>query len=147
MAHYRWYPYSTFGLSLSIPLFKASNFTKTKQTKIQLEQLKDNRANVERQLNMQVQSYKDNMAASTEQVVSNKEAVMQAQKGRTIAEKRYEVGNGTILELNNSEVALTQAELVYNQSIYDYLVAKADMDKVLGHGDERVNALNNSDKK
>ncbi len=147
MAHYRWYPYSTFGLSLSIPLFKASNFTKTKQTKIQLEQLKDNRVNVERQLNMQVQSYKDNMAASTEQVVSNKEAVMQAQKGRTIAEKRYEVGNGTILELNNSEVALTQAELVYNQSIYDYLVAKADMDKVLGHGDERVNALNNSDKK
>ena len=132
MAHYRWYPNSTFGLSLNIPLFKASNFTKTKQTKIQLSQLADNRLNVERQLNMQAQSYKDNMAASTEQVVSNKEAVHQAEKGRLIAEKRYEVGNGTILELNNSEVALTQAQLVYNQSIYDYLVSKADLDKVLG---------------
>lgn len=147
MAHYRWYPYSTFGLSLSIPLFKASNFTKTKQTKIQLAQMNDTRVNVERQLNMQVQSYKDNMASSTEQVVSNKEAVMQAQKGRDIAEKRYEVGNGTILELNNSEVALTQAELVYNQSIYDYLVAKADMDKVLGRGGEWVNVSNDSEKK
>ncbi len=139
MAHYRWYPYSTLGLSLNIPLFKASNFTKTKQTKIQLSQLVDNRVNVERQLNMQAQSYKDNMAASTEQVVSNKEAVFQAEKGRLIAEKRYEVGNGTILELNNSEVALTQAELVYNQSIYDYLVAKADLDKVLGNGNAVMN--------
>ena len=47
-------------------------------------------------------------------------------------EKRYEVGKGTILELNSSEVALTEAQLTYNQSIYDYLVAKADLDLVLG---------------
>ena len=58
--------------------------------------------------------------------------VLQAEKGRTIAEKRYEVGRGTILELNSSEVALTQAQLTYNQSIYDYLVAKADLDLVMG---------------
>ena len=132
IAHYDWFPYSTFGLSLNIPIFKASNFTKTKQTKIQLSQLVDNRVNIERQLNMQVTSYMDNMSASTEQVISNKEAVYQAEKGRQIAEKRYEVGKGTILELNSSEVALTQAELVYNQSIFDYLVSKADLDKVLG---------------
>ena len=72
------------------------------------------------------------MAASTEQVISNREAVVQAEKGRLIAEKRYEIGKGTILELNSSEVALTQAQLTYNQSIYDYLTAKADLDKVLG---------------
>lgn len=36
---------------------------------------------------MQATGYLDNMAASTEQVVSNKEAVFQAEKGRTIAEK------------------------------------------------------------
>ena len=81
---------------------------------------------------MRAKSYFNNMSASTEQVVSNKEAVLQAEKGRTIAEKRYEVGRGTILELNSSEVALPQAELTYNQSIYDYLVAKADLDLVMG---------------
>ena len=31
---------------------------------------------------MQVKSYLDNMAASTEQVISNREAVVQAEKGR-----------------------------------------------------------------
>lgn len=129
---YDWRPYSTIGLSLSIPLFKGSNFTQLKQTRIQMKQLAENRINTERQLTMQATSYLDNMAASTEQVVSNKEAVHQAEKGRLIAEKRYEVGKGTILELNSSEVALTETQLTYNQSIYDYLVAKADLDLVLG---------------
>lgn len=129
---YKWYPNSAVSLNLSIPLFKASNFTKVKQTKIQISQLSENRINVERQLNMQVKSYTDNMNASTEQVVSNKTAVLQAQKAREIASKRYEVGKGTVLELNSSEVALTQAELTYNQSIFDFLTAKADLDKVLG---------------
>ena len=36
------------------------------------------------------------------------------------------------MELNSSEVALTEAQLTYNQSIYDYLVDKADLDLVLG---------------
>ena len=129
---YDWRPYSTIGLNLSIPLFKGSTFTQLKQTRIQMKQLEENRINTERQLTMQATCYLDNMAASTEQVVSNKEAVFQAEKGRTIAEKRYEVGKGTILELNSSEVALTEAQLTYNQSIYDYLVAKADLDLVLG---------------
>lgn len=129
---YTWTPYSTIGLTLSIPLFKGSNFSQVKQAKLQLKQMDQTRINTERQLKMQAQSYLNNMSASTEQVVSNKEAVLQAEKGRTIAEKRYEVGRGTILELNSSEVALTQAELTYNQSIYDYLVAKADLDLVMG---------------
>lgn len=129
---FKWNPYSTIGLSLSIPLFKGGNFSQVKQTKLQIKQMDQTRINTERQLKMQAQSYLDNMAASTEQVVSNKEAVLQAEKGRTIAEKRYEVGRGTILELNSSEVALTQAQLTYNQSIYDYLVAKADLDLVMG---------------
>lgn len=132
IGHYQWNPYSTIGLSLSIPLFKGGNFSQVKQAKLQLKQLDQNRINTERQLKMQAQSYLDNMAASTEQVSSNKEAVLQAEKGRVIAEKRYEVGRGTILELNSSEVALTQAKLTYNQSIYDFLVAKADLDLVMG---------------
>ena len=57
---------------------------------------------------------------------------MQAEKAVQIAGKRYEVGKGTVLELNTSQVQLTEAELTYNQSIYDYLISKADLDMVLG---------------
>lgn len=123
---------SSLVFSLSIPLYKASNFTKLKSNRIQMRQLDQNRLDTERKLNMQITSYQDNMSVSSEQVSSNKENVMQAEKAVQIAGKRYEVGKGTVLELNTSQVQLTEAELTYNQSIYDYLVAKADLDQVLG---------------
>ena len=130
---YDWFPYSSVGLSVNIPLFKAANFPKIKQTRISIRQLDGTRTNTERLLNMQIKSYTDNMNASAEQVASNKENILQAEKGRLIAQKRYEVGKGTILELNDSEVALTQAQLTYNQAIYDYLIAKTDLEQVLGN--------------
>ena len=55
-----------------------------------------------------------------------------------IAKKRYEVGKGTVLELNDSELALTQSKLAYTQAIFDYLSAKADLELVLGK-DKAVN--------
>ena len=130
--NYNWSGSSALMFTLSIPLYKASNFTKLKSNRIQIRQLEQNRLDTERKLNMQITSYQNNMAASSEQVVSNRENVMQAQKAVQIAGKRYEVGKGTVLELNTSQVQLTEAELTYNQSIYDYLVAKADLDQVLG---------------
>lgn len=130
--NYNWGGSSSLVFSLSIPLYKASNFTKLKSNRIQMRQLEQNRIDTERKLNMQVTSFQNNMAASSEQVVSNRENVMQAQKAVQIAGKRYEVGKGTVLELNTSQVQLTEAELTYNQSIYDYLVAKADLDQILG---------------
>ena len=129
---YTWSNSSSLMFNLSIPLYRASNFTKVKSARIQMRQLDWNRIDTERKLNMQVVSYRNNMTASSEQVVSNKENVMQAEKAVQIAGKRYEVGKGTVLELNSSQVSLTQAQLTYYQSIYDYLTAKADLDQVLG---------------
>ncbi|MBR2192679.1 MAG: TolC family protein [Bacteroidaceae bacterium] len=130
--NYDYAPSSSFTLVLSIPIFKASNWTALKKTKIQLSELEDNRLNTQRQLNMAAESYNKNMASSIAQVASNHEAVKQADKAVTISAKRYEVGRGTILELNQSEVALTQAKLTYSQSIYDYLKNRADLDYTLG---------------
>ena len=129
---YDWSPSASFAIALSIPIFTASNWTKLKTTKLQIAQLDDNKLNTQRQLNMAVESYKENMTTSLAQIGSNKEAVVQAQKAVSIAEKRYEVGKGTILELNQSEVDLIQAQYLYNQSIYNYLENKANLDYTLG---------------
>ena len=129
---YNWSNAASVTLSLSIPLYKASNFTSLKTNKIQQLQLAETRINTERMLNMQAQSYIDNMTASAEQLQSNKAAVELAVKGLEISQKRYDVGKGTILELTNSQVSLTNTRLSYNNTIYDYLVAKSDLNKVLG---------------
>lgn len=129
---YDWSNASSLTLSVSIPLFKASNFTKLKSNSIQLQQLAENRINTERMLNMQAQSYMDNMTSSAKSLESNKAAVELAEKGLEISQKRYDVGKGTVLELTNSQVSLTNTRLTYNNSIYDYLVAKSELNTVLG---------------
>ena len=129
---YNWSNAASVTLSLSIPLYKASNFTSLKTNKIQQSQLLETKTNTERMLGMQAQSYIDNMTASAEQLQSNKAAVELAEKGLEISQKRYDVGKGTILELTNSQVSLTNTRLSYNNTIYDYLVAKSDLNKVLG---------------
>lgn len=129
---YSYSPSSTLSFAISIPLFHASNWTQLKSNKVQLMQLEDTRLNTQRQLNLAAESYRQNMASTITQVESNAEAVKQAEKAVMIAGKRYEVGRGTILELNQSETAQTQAELTYVQSIYDYLTNKADLDYTLG---------------
>ena len=129
---FNWSNASSLTLSLNIPIFKASNQTQLKSNKIQQYQLAETRINTERMLNMQAQSYIDNMTKSAEQLNSNKTAVELAQKGLEISQKRYDVGKGTILELTNSQVSLTNVKLSYNNTIYDYLVAKAELNKVLG---------------
>lgn len=129
---YSYSPSSTLNIAVSIPIFHATNFTKLKSNKLQLQQLQDTRQNTLNQLRMAVASYRSNMYSTIDQVESNKLAVEQAQKTVDIAAMRYEVGNGTVLELNQSQTALTQAELTFSQSIYDYLVSKADLDYTLG---------------
>ena len=130
--NYNWSNASSLVLSLSIPLFKASNFTSLKSNKIQQYQIAETRINTERMLNMQAQSYMDNMTKSAEQLQSSKNAVELAEKGLEISQKRYDVGKGTILELTNSQVSLTNVKLSYNNTIFDYLVAESELNTVLG---------------
>lgn len=132
-SNYNWFPTSTFGLSLSIPLFQGgSKHYKLKQTNIQLSEMQDQRDNLRRSIQLQAITSIDNMKKALEQIESNKKALTQAEKALVISQKRYDVGAGTYLDVTNSEVAYVQAGLSYNQSIYDYLSAKSDLEKLLG---------------
>ena len=79
------------------------------------------------------------MAKSMEQVVASESAVEQARKGYQITQKRYETGMGTIVEVNAAALAITNAELQYRNAIYDYLAAKADLEKTLGYDIQATN--------
>ncbi|HEY6914155.1 MAG TPA: TolC family protein, partial [Paludibacter sp.] len=120
-------------VQLSIPIFQGgARVYKEKQLKIQKDQLKDQRDNLRRGLEMQAISYLDNIKKAIEKIESNKEGLRQAEKAVAISKKMYEVGSSTYLDLSNSELAYIQAGLMYNQSIFDYLSAKSDLEKLLG---------------
>lgn len=133
-----WNPYSTIGLSLNFPLFQGgSRYYKQKEEELQYKEMQFTKEDTKRKLKLGLQSSLNNLRVAIETINTTKAAAASAWEGLTIAQKRYEVGSGTTLELTSSQNALTAAQLNYLQAIYDYIVAKNNVDEVLG------NAYNN----
>ena len=57
--------------------------------------------------------------------------------------KMYELGKATLVELNDAQLALTQAQLTMSQAIYQYMTNKAAIDELMGV--EYITEENNSD--
>lgn len=130
---YKWNPASTIEVAISIPLFDGfKKHNDIKQTKVSLEQMKWQREDVVRNLQLAIDSNINNMTNYIEQVFSTKDVVKQAQKGYEISQKLYDTGIGTLLDMNDAQLGLTQASLAFNQAIYNFLASKADLDKTLG---------------
>ena len=131
-----WNPYSYAGLQLNIPIFAGNKRrAATREARLNLTNLQLQRENVERQLRVGIVQYLNNMQSSVKKYHASAATVDQAQRGYDIAVKRYDVGRGTLVDIDNSQLALTQAELQRNQSIYNFLTAKVSLDKVLGDYD------------
>lgn len=64
---------------------------------------------------------------------SANEAVALARKAYDIAAKSYKVGKSTITELNDAQLTLTQASLAQSQAVYNFVVAKSNLEKTLGY--------------
>jgi outer membrane protein TolC len=125
------------GISISIPLFSGGrNLNKAHEIRNTLHQLSLQRDYLAQSVNMQVESAFNNILTAKEKMTSNEITVRQASKAYEIAQVRYNAGTGTILELNSSELSLTQAKLNYSQAIYDFLAARADYEKIIGKGFE-----------
>ena len=132
-ADYNWVGSAAVGLQLNIPIFNGRTVVnKAKQIKISLQELQLQKEYLKEGIDLQIQAAINNMKAAKEQLEANKDAIKQAERGYEIAKVRYQTGAGTILELNDSELSMTQANLTYQQSLYDYLIAQTNLEKVLG---------------
>ena len=132
-ANYNWVGSAAVGLQLNIPIFNGRTVVnKAKQIKISLQELQLQKEYLKEGIDLQIQAAINNMKAAKEQLEANKDAIKQAERGYEIAKVRYQTGAGTILELNDSELSMTQANLTYQQSLYDYLIAQTNLEKVLG---------------
>lgn len=130
----QWSNSFSVGLALQIPIFnKMSTVLKERQSRVVLNQLNYQRELLENNLGLALRNSLNEMNRAKIQLESDKEAVKQAMKGFEISKVRYNTGAGTVLELNDSEVALTRARLNLNQTIYNYIKARNEYEKVLGN--------------
>lgn len=132
-SEYQWNPYSVAAFSLNIPIFAGGKRrAEINQAKIDIETLQLQKENTERQLRTAMMSYYSNMLTNVKQFHASSQTISQAKRGYEIAVKRYEVGGGTLVDVDNSQLAYTQAELSRSTAIFNYLTNQVSMAKVMG---------------
>ncbi|MBM4295605.1 MAG: TolC family protein [Deltaproteobacteria bacterium] len=79
------------------------------------------------------QAYLD-LKSGWELVRATKKALESARENFRLAQGRYQVGVGSIIEVTDAQVQLSRAELRQVQALYDYKVNEARLDKAIGKG-------------
>ena len=131
--NYNWFPNSSVALALNIPIFAGGKrHSAAKQARVQAEQLDIQRENTERQLRIAIRQSVSTMETAVKSYASAQEALESAQKAYSIAAKSYEVGRSTLTDLNDAQLALTQARLASSQAVYSFMVAKAGLESTIG---------------
>ncbi len=133
-SQYRWTPYSYVGVSLSIPIFSGGKrLNDVRQAKNRYSQVQLQTMDTERNLKIAIRQSLNTMETNMKSYYAAKEAVSTAQKGYDIAERSYQVGRSTLIELNDAQLALTQAKLSESQAIYNFIIAKSQLEQTLGN--------------
>ena len=150
-SEYKWSPYSYVGLSLNIPIFAGGKrYNAIRQAKVQAAELDIQRTNTERQLKIAIRQYLNTMETSMKSYDAAMSAVETAEKAYSIAKKSYDVGRSTLTDLNDAQLALTQTRLSISQAVYNFVVAKANLEGVIGadfiDGEGNVQLNNTYDK-
>ena len=134
--NFNWSPNSSVGISLSWTLFNgAQRYYKQKQAELSYKEMAWQRDNLNRSLEMQRQIQLDNIQKNVKQIETCTASVEQAVKANQIQEKSFKIGASTYLDLRDSEDAVMSSKLAYYQAIYNFLVAKSDLELLLGNAE------------
>ena len=134
LSQWRWFPSSTIGVSLSIPIFSGGQrYHAIKQVRVQADELDLQRENTERQLRIGIRQSLGTMDTAMRTYDAAKEALASAEKAYDVAVKSYQLGKSTLTDLNNTELTLTQSRLAVSQAVYNFVIAKAGLEQTLGY--------------
>ena len=128
------------GFALNVPIFDglatraavAQAESGLKQTQLGKQQMTD-------AIELEVRSAYLNLLEAKTLINVQRETVAQAQESVRIANLRYENGMITSVELTDAQLALSQAEVNRLQSLHDYAVGLARLEKAIG---QKVPATN-----
>ncbi len=128
------------GLSLNIPIF--DGFRTTQRVEETLHNYYDVKAREEerRQLiALEVEQFYLRVVETQERIRANESAAKASKENLDLAQGRYQVGVGSIIEVTDAETLYTDAQTTYVRSVYEYKIADAQLARAMG--DTRVAVL------
>ncbi|NOY76260.1 MAG: TolC family protein [Calditrichaeota bacterium] len=102
---------------------------------------KENLSNQQRALLQSVEQAFMNLQAYREIYEINKENLKAAEEDLRLAQERYKVGSGTLLEVVDAQVSLTRSRATLVSTKYDNLIALAQMYNSMGSLEQKISKL------
>lgn len=133
-------PTWSVGLSFNIPIF--DGFRTTYRVEETLHNYYNIRAQEEdrRQLiALEVEQSYLRVVEIQERIKATESAAKAAKENLDLAQGRYQVGVGSIIEVTDAETLYTDAQTTYIRTVYDYKIADAQLARAMG--DTRVGVL------
>jgi outer membrane protein len=120
-------------VALSLPIFNGfSYFGNVRQAAAQLGQVKFGIEQLVDGIKLEVKEAILNLEQNKEILEAQKNNVTQAEEALDIAEERYRNGLITNLEYIDAQLALTRARVEYLQTLADYRIARAKLERAMG---------------
>jgi outer membrane protein len=91
-----------------------------------------NVAQAERNISVEVRKAQLDLDAAVKQYDASQKGVLSASEDRKIAEERYNLGAGTLLDLLTANAGLVNAQANLVNASYNFIIAKRNMEYVLG---------------
>ena len=121
------------GFALNVPIFDGlATRAAVKQAESGLKQTQLGKQQMTDVIELEVRSAYLNLLEAKTLIDVQRETVEQAQESVRIANLRYENGMTTSVELTDAQLALSQAEVNRLQSLHDYAVGLARLEKAIG---------------
>jgi len=127
------YKTAQVGLNFSLNLFQGlQTNARVEQAQLEREKTEEQKRSLERNLQMGIRSLVGTLRQARKRIEGQERTVETAERGYAIVTARYLANAATQLEVNDAQLALSQAKVNRMQSIYDYLVAASELDSMLG---------------
>ncbi|WP_031528596.1 TolC family protein [Dyadobacter crusticola] len=121
------------GIQFAIPIFNGNqNVNRVALGKIERQQADIVYTNAQEQLKTQIKQVLASLFETSERIKTQQNVSQTAELSYSITKYRYEKGVATRLELMDAEFALTTAKANYLESVFDYLSAKIELDRISG---------------
>lgn len=121
------------GLRVTLPLFSGlKRPARVGQRRAAVQQVRVQHGRARAQAESEVRTFLERLDETRQRAEAQRRAVEQARRGYEIASVRFREGVGSRLEVTDAEVALRQSEFNYAQAVYEYLAARARLDRAVG---------------
>ena len=118
----------------NVPIFNGNLARSMKaEAEANLQTLRDRDKDVEGMIRMEVLQAAADVKAAAQKLESVKINVTRAAKALEYAKSRYEVGTVSNLDLQDTEDAYSQAELVRLQALYQFVLSKLALQRAVGN--------------